>query len=204
MRILLDMDGVLVNFVKGVCDLWEVSEEKLRTHWEIGTWDLVAPLGKTIDTPLTKSDFWIALENRPQFWAGLEEMSWLDSLLNLAGEDFHIVSAPGGCASSYRGKIQWLKRRFGNRFDRFAITPYKHLFARPDALLIDDKDENVETFVRAGGHGIIFPTYHNSKHAHRDTPLAYVSEQLDRIRASYRGSVGALATAVMLCQVEGR
>jgi hypothetical protein len=37
------------------------------------------------------------------------------------------------------------------------IEPRKHLFARPDSLLIDDYHENVKRFKVHGGHGIFVP-----------------------------------------------
>ena len=45
---------------------------------------------------------------------------------------------------------QWMHRQY-------AITPRKHLFARPDSLLIDDYSENIERFEAHGGHAILVP-----------------------------------------------
>jgi hypothetical protein len=40
---------------------------------------------------------------------------------------------------------------------QYAITPRKYLFARPDALLIDDNPTNIDTFIQNGGQGLLVP-----------------------------------------------
>ena len=59
---------------------------------------------------------------------------------------------PGSCT----GKALWVQSHLPEYSKRFIIsTAPKSLLAKPDTLLIDDKDENVEEFVKAGGYGIL-------------------------------------------------
>ena len=60
--------------------------------------------------------------------------------------------------SALAGKLEWIHAHFPSWMHRqYAITPRKHLFARPDALLIDDVEENILDFEAGGGHGVLVP-----------------------------------------------
>ncbi len=52
----------------------------------------------------------------------------------------------------------------GNAF----IGGKKHLLAHKDALLIDDRDENVAEFRHAGGKAILIPRPWNNQRCHTD------------------------------------
>ena len=125
-RIILDMDNVLVDFVGGVCKLLEITKQDLERHWVPGEWDIVPSLSKAIgmlDT-FKEKQFWEAIDDAgEQFWIGLEEMPWmcdLDQLVTHLTDDWHIVSSPSYFLCSYSGKVKWLKNWYGNGFDRFA------------------------------------------------------------------------------------
>lgn len=184
MRILLDMDELLSDFVGGACREWGKTAAEVEQHWEPGRWDIVPPLAAALGEPLTDLAFWDRLHNRAEFWAGLDPLPWVDELVDAAArwtDDWWVVTSPSHCPSSYYGKAQWLKRQFGRRFDRFHLTPHKHLFARADTLLIDDRDDNVDRFIAAGGKGLVFPRHHNSQHRHKGDPLKYVLAKLHPI-----------------------
>lgn len=194
MRILLDMDEVLVNFVDGALAAWGVERAPVLEHWTPGRWDMVPPLSKALGLaePMSNNRFWSRLEG-DSFWLGLEPLPWFDDLLQLITnytDDWHIVTSPSLCPTSYDGKVKWLKTKFGKSFDRFAITPHKYLFAGPDTVLIDDRDRNIEEFAGAGGIGVVFPSHHNSEHRVANgadwlmripAPLEYVNRRLDKI-----------------------
>jgi 5'(3')-deoxyribonucleotidase len=179
MKIILDMDEVLVDFVGGMARHHGTTRQKLRQKQKPGVWEMHRTLGISANTmwrPIYKSGL--------AFWLTLEPLPWIDDLIEMVETfdvEWHIVSSPSLAADSYFGKTCWLKNYFGHDFDRFAITPHKHLFAKPGTILIDDKDENVEAFREAGGRGIVFPTKGNSEHAVVD-PLGYVYGALTAIR----------------------
>lgn len=180
-RIILDLDDVLVDFVGGVCKLLGITKQDLEKHWTPGNWDIVPSLSKAIgmlDT-FKEKQFWEAInDGGEQFWLELEELPWmndLDQLVIDSTDDWHIVSSPSYSPCSYAGKVKWLKNWYGNQFDRFAITPHKEIFACENVILIDDRQENISKFRKAGGEGILFPTRGNNLYSFSDNPLKYVT-----------------------------
>jgi 5'(3')-deoxyribonucleotidase len=167
--------------------------ERLLEVWEIGVWDMVPPLGRVLDRPFTETDFWSRINGSADFWSGLRPHPWchevIEMVSRMAPKEWFIVSAPSRCDSSFTGKIRWLKAQFGETFNRFVLTPHKHLFAGRGVCLIDDRDSNVEDFRLEGGDGIVFPRYHNAAHAHRDRPLAYVRDKLVLLEETYASAV---------------
>lgn len=186
MRIFLDMDEVLTDFVGGACKAWGAEPAAVLAEWEEGKWDIVPPLSRALgrEPLLTQDEFWRPINDNVLFWAGLKVLPWAQEVVALVRsltDDWHVVSSPSYCDTSYMGKVQWLKRFFGPRFNRFCITPHKYCFAQPGTVLIDDRDSNVKSFIRAGGAGIVFPRYHNSCHGLKNDPLAFVSDQLQNL-----------------------
>lgn len=197
MRILLDMDDVLVDFVDGAAALWGLTTEDLLPHWDLGVWDCVPPLGKALhardgDHPdgMSVADFWARVGAQAYFWDNLRPLPWCDSLLTMAAaftDDWYIVSSPSRCPSSWSGKVRWLKDYFGEEFNRIVLTRHKHLLAGPGVVLIDDQDSNVLEFtvdkdgLPTGGEGVLFPKYHNRNHVNRDDPVRYVRTVLEYV-----------------------
>lgn len=192
-RILLDLDEVLADFVGGCCRIHGVSREELERHWPPGQWSIVEPLGKALaekgklaeDYDWNEDDFWLEINYySPQFWSTLEPTPWAKELVKLVEsftKDWHIVSAPSRSPESYTGKVRWLKAFFGQRFDRFALTPHKEIFACHNVVLIDDREENTRKFAEAGGWGVPFPSRHNSKHEKAANALEEVKSVLESI-----------------------
>lgn len=180
MKIFLDKDEVLVDFVGAALKIHGRTFAEVEPNWTPGTWGMYEPLG------LTPEEFWKPIaEAGKDFWTGLEAKPWIYSLLALvrkhALSGWWIVSAPSREDSSRIGKIEWMERFFGAGFARYHLRSDKEALAEPGAVLIDDREETVEKFRAAGGKGIVFPAYHNSLHALRETPLAYVREQLEAL-----------------------
>ena len=177
-RMILDMDEVMVDFVGGALRAHGWTRKRLYAAWPPGEWDMAAPMGLTLE------EFWAPLTAAGEnFWTGLEPHPWLPRLLALVEgltKDWYIVSSPSQCSSCHAGKARWLKTRFGPHFDRFAITPHKHLFANPDTLLIDDRDETVRRFTDYGGVGLVFPARHNRLHRLADDPVRYLETVLKK------------------------
>jgi len=74
----------------------------------------------------------------------------------------------------------WVKEHLSRYYKQLIITMApKHLLAKPDTLLIDDKDENVEGFWDAGGKAILVPRPWNSNHKLSDVSVNMVSHSLE-------------------------
>ncbi len=189
-RILVDMDEILVQFVEGACERWGTTVDRIIPYWPVGEWNMIPPLSKSLGREvgskweITDKKFWDKIEGDEQFWIGLQPTVFAREVLRLVEsltDDWFIVSSPTECDSSYNGKLKWVKYFLGWNFDRFIPTSYKHIMARPDTILIDDRQSTVDRFIEEGGKGIVFPRHWNSQHAFKSDPVSYVTKELERI-----------------------
>lgn len=189
MRIFLDCDELLADFVGGACRVWGVRREEVQAVWEPGLWDCIVPIGRVLEArgskPLTASQFWKRIDAEGEaFWAGLHPLPWMPDLVAMVeefggSEGWDVVSSPPISPLAWAGKVVWLRNTFGPSFDRFALTRRKHLLAGRGKVLIDDRESNVEAFIEAGGSGILFPAHQNSLHRLKADPLADVRRNLE-------------------------
>jgi hypothetical protein len=70
-----------------------------------------------------------------------------------------------------------MQRHLGRSFRDFLIGPSKHLLAKPDVALIDDRHGNVRSFREHGGRAVLFPQPWNANH-HVEDRLPYVMSQM--------------------------
>lgn len=173
--VFLDMDEVLVDFRGGACRVHGITVEELERRWIPGAWHIAGVLGITVE------EFWKPInESGEQFWLDLEWMPWRDDLLEFVKSisiEWYIVSDPSirYCDVASSGKVKYLKKFFGSSFDNFIPTRYKSLVARhPNALLIDDRETNVQEFCSSGGDALVFPTIFNSLNTYADKPVDYL------------------------------
>lgn len=177
MKILLDMDEVLVDFIGGACKVHGITLAQLRTNWEPGEWSIVTPMGKFLGWDNRPNDvqremYWTDLFWKPiheagsEFWRNLEPLpNWMDvwelCAKTVGRGNLYIVSAPSKETCSYTGKVEWIKEHLSRSFDRFFLTPHKGLLAAPDRLLVDDRASNIRMFQSNGGMGVLFPSWGN-------------------------------------------
>ncbi len=178
-RVLLDLDEVLADFVRSACLVHGTTVEELTAKRTPGVWDIIGTLG------VSTTQFWKKINARGRnFWSDIQPLPWRNEVMQLVESmtpDWHIVSSPSYSVMSHTGKVNWLKKHFGHDFTRFCLTPHKEIFAQPNVILIDDREENIETFVRNGGVGVLFPSLGNRLHALRQNPVPYVQHQLEEI-----------------------
>lgn len=190
MRIILDKDEVLADFVSGACHAWGVSPADVQGVWEPGIWHVKHPIAKLLQREISEEEFWEPINDQGAgFWEDLEPLPWFDELIALVKrhtDDWHIATSPSKHITCYDGKVRWIKKKFGNDFNRFSINPHKEIYANPYTVLIDDRDENVRLFrntdkVRPAplsGWGIVFPSIANSLNRLRHEPIRYVKAAL--------------------------
>lgn len=130
------MDGVLVNFIKGYYDL---------TGRDItGTYNTDREFWLPIDE--AGLDFWVNLEWKPdgkKLWDYIKKYNP------------ELLSSPSKQNESRVGKRQWVERELPGVHLILRSAHKKQEFANPNAILIDDRDTNVEEWVAAGGIGIL-------------------------------------------------
>lgn len=187
MRIFLDMDEVIADFVGGACKSWGVERAKVESHWPIGEWDIVAPMGVALRRippvpTFTQEEFWSRIDTI-EHWSNKPILPWARDIVDMVDTPYlRILSAPAeNRIASYVGKMSWLHQHFPTLKNRFILCGEKWMFARPDAVLIDDRESNIHSFISHGGKGILFPAYHNSNHKYRHDPVKYVEVELGKI-----------------------
>jgi rfaE bifunctional protein nucleotidyltransferase chain/domain len=155
--ILLDLDGVLVDFVGAMARALNLpyKPEEFKGDYDVGKHfglrtDLFSLFG-------------------PDFWEACDWMSDGREILEVVtqaggAENVWICSSPTHESSSPMGKLRWIEKHLDDRWARrYVFTPHKGLLARPGTILIDDSDEVVRNFEAAGGRAILVPRPWNSK-----------------------------------------
>lgn len=170
-RILLDMDGPLVDFDAGCERLWP----GYTAQREPGVWKGYYPRAGIHD----QTSFWKDInKSGSEWWANLPQQPWMQELFRLVNKlttDWYILSSPSSDDSSYIGKREWIRRNLNEFYlDKLILTPHKSLFAAKGALLIDDREETTAKFQAAGGEAIVFPHIGNSLHHERHDPMTYL------------------------------
>lgn len=157
-RLILDMDGVLADFMRGALDLHDkhdVSEESIVSYEMHGYCGVSAHA------------FWQRITSNHitqgggvRFWRTLPEYAYTRELLNYAQmSKGSMIATSCGTGGAYthgatEGKLQWLKERFACDLPVF-FGRDKSVLARPDAMLVDDLPKNVEAFIGAGGRALL-------------------------------------------------
>lgn len=174
MNILLDMDGVLANFVGGAIDAHgadeRVEEQTAYNFWR--DWPTSwADRYEWGENTMSDFEFWTACSGH-DFWAGLKPYSWTVELYSELRKiaPVKIVTAPrsrdAGCFS---GKLEWLHSHLGVNSTDVVFTSQKWLLNGNMNVLIDDHDDQFDNFISHGGDAVIFPQAWN--HGYQSSKL---------------------------------
>ena len=136
-KVYCDMDGVIVDFERGYNDL--TGKEAPGVH---STYD--------------KTDFWSAITKAgSKFWADLHWMSDGKELWNYIKQyNPKLLTAPSREKSSEIGKQEWIDKHLSGTPVIFKQAKDKKDLAEPNAILIDDRKDNIQQWIDAGGIGI--------------------------------------------------
>ena len=135
-----DMDGVLVDF------------ENRFKRFSGG----IAP--KDYEDKYGKEKFWdlIDKETGVRFWVGMPWMSDGKQLWDyIKNYNPTLLSSPSRSNSSRMGKRIWRKRNLPSTKLVLAQASRKQNYANPDSILIDDRESNINQWIKAGGIGIL-------------------------------------------------
>jgi 5'(3')-deoxyribonucleotidase len=160
-KILLDMDGVLSDFLSGAIKVLNKKFNKTITLEqyvkEFGCWETYDYFG------ITPKEFWDAIGEEEHFWLNLKPIPWAKDLykaLDQIGE-VTIVTSPSLDPQCIVEKYQWLSKYLGVGTDKVFMGTRKYLLAG-NGILIDDYFKNVESFKEAGGKAILVPSVWNT------------------------------------------
>jgi 5'(3')-deoxyribonucleotidase len=169
---LLDMDGVVADFVGGVCAAHN-RPSPYDDHASRGIFDMDKLWN------MSPSSFWKPCDGE-SFWDDLQKMPDADVIVDLAVNAFGenniaVLTAPSMSQYCVPGKRRWMQKHYPFLAKNMIFTSAKRFLAGPDRVLIDDRNENVDSFIRAGGHGILLPRPWNRDHRLSDLSIYRLS-----------------------------
>jgi hypothetical protein len=141
-KLYLDMDGVIANFEKRYLELYGVLPGTMRDRkeWSENWTDFVQT--RQFET----LDWWPGGQELLEFVATLGVPT--EILTSSGGQKFHDMVAAQ--------KIVWLcNRGITYKANVVAGRRNKAKYAAPDVVIIDDTPDVIESFVKAGGTGIL-------------------------------------------------
>ena len=187
--VLLDMDGVLVNFVAGFCKYHNipVPYDDPNMYGQYDFFPSVDVFPAELKKPL-KCDF---------FWYDLKPMSDAVKIIKVIKDVLQcrvdLLSDVSRCPGAASGKIMWLEKhreQLGlenvslfllHSHPKATIGDCKARLAKPDTLLIDDSDVNVNVYREAGGPALLVPRKQNSECKDWQRTVEVVEEQLKQL-----------------------
>lgn len=131
-EVFLDMDGVLSDFDKHARDQGKF-DAKGQPKWN----ELDAEWWRTQP----------AFDGMKQFYEDMKEFG-----------NVRMLSSPTVSAGSFQGKAEWVEAQWGKWGLRDLIlcrAQDKHFLARPNHILVDDRQKNIDEWTQAGGIGIL-------------------------------------------------
>lgn len=190
-HILVDLDGVLADFVGHAATVHKLPRARVLRNWPLNEYRISKVLG------MPNSKFWKRLEEMGSaFWRTIpptdELVPMLDWLQTLS-VPWSVCTSPSLDPYCLAGKLQWMEKWLRSGFRDYVITPQKYLLASPTTLLIDDSAENVRAFRQHGGRAFCFPRPWTDVRAlqgvdepvcvtdARSNPLAYVREMTEAL-----------------------
>lgn len=171
--ILCDVDGVGANFHKAA---FEVHR---RFYKEPTDWDYY----KKWNPALTNAEFWEKIIRLGDyFYKSVEPYPWWQDLLsmcNASADKVNLLTVTHDAPVGFSGK-KWWCQNYAPGFPVIIIDAAvdKGLMAKPNVLLIDDKNENVLDFIKAGGQAITFPQPWNAMAHETGDRLGYIRKQI--------------------------
>lgn len=176
MKILLDWDGVIVDYHTGIA---KALNAKLHPWPLPGVYDVFKVLKikpkKVIDC-MENIDFWTGLKPYPY---ANDFVKYFEDIFGKANVAF--ITRPYQHSLCYAGKYEWLNKYFPNHKSRFMIGEPKEFLAHSRSILIDDHEDNCEKFKKARGNAIVFPQPWNKSHTLIDKKFKVVVDSLSEI-----------------------
>lgn len=159
------MDGVLVDFVRGICDL-RGRDNPYTDPTNFGNFDMDKIWG------ISPDEFWDGCGF--DFWNNLHKTKECDEILGILDNEIGLervclLTAPSSNDGCVDGKISWVRRHIPEFKKRILVGSCKEFVAAPRKLLIDDRDSNIASWLNAGGCAFTFPQPWNAAQSARNS-----------------------------------
>ena len=158
-----DMDGVMCDFDLQFTQMIGSSPKEFESQYgTLKFWNEIANKGEL---------FWSSMEKMPDF---NQLKDGIVKIVNDNNLDLQVLTSTSGnwiiknhprdeakevIRNIEKGKLEWLRNNWSGLKVNFSGSGgSKAKFAKPNSCLIDDLPKNVESFVEAGGKGIIHTT----------------------------------------------
>jgi PAS domain-containing protein len=152
-KIYVDMDGVVADFDQRFKDLSGIGPREFEEKYG-------------------KDAFWDFIdegENKLKFWVGIPPMSDAKQLIDFVSNyDYEMLTAPSIKKQSLMGKGLWMINQTKNGlFPSKPKVNYKSAknkkdFAAPNHILIDDREDTINSWNASGGIGILHTSASNT------------------------------------------
>ena len=162
--VFLDMDGVLVDFTKGIHRKLGLDFDYQQWPYAKGPdgWNFHRELGYTFDqlSALCDFDFWTTLG-----WTEDGHDILKRVLEAFPGKRIVLLTTPMPHIMSASGKAHWVEAHLPTYSRHLIVTSEaKHILAGPNTLLIDDNQNNFTNWASAEGNSILVPRPWNDLH----------------------------------------
>lgn len=182
MKIYLDLDGVLTDFNGALHKALGLEFDYNNWPYTPGLWMYFDEIPNKIKLHDINSrcheGFWY---NMPWMHDGQEILKMLEARYD--PKDIYLLTCPMPNPGSWIGKFKWVRKNMPGYENRLIVTRApKSLFADMfdgPALLIDDRDKNVEEFREVGGHAVLVPRPWNNSYHNDDRVVEVVENKLN-------------------------
>ena len=174
--VFLDLDGVLVDFLKGACEIHNIKYDYNQYSFKVNDFFI----NRQVD--ISDEDFFKPLDEN--FWMNLE---WIDdgkeilSIVESFSDNLFLLTSPAETPGCLEGKRKWIKQNIPHYEKRVLYGTPKHACAHASALLIDDSNHNHDSFIENGGNCILVPRKWNRLFTVKNT-VKYISAQLEQYK----------------------
>lgn len=161
----VDLDGLLANFVKGVCEVHERIDPYLSGP-NIFEMPKIWGMSNTEFWNKITYDTWRNFELMPDAREIFETLAY-----KFGTENICILTAPAHTFGCFDAKRDWVKEHFGLSDKQILAGGGKHYCAHPNTLLVDDYDKNCDAWTEAGGKCFLFPRMWNRRHSQANSGI---------------------------------
>ena len=141
--IFCDMDGVIVNFDEGIKKICGAYPKDL-----------------------TRPQMWNKVIDTPNYWVDLEQLPHAKDLISyLRPHGFKILTGlpVHGYDKAAREKVLWIKKHFGDDIEVICcLTKDKSTYCKKGDVLIDDRQQTITDWQKAGGIGICHTSWEST------------------------------------------